>query len=82
MRYYLVTIQYNKEKEAENRTVPKAFDDVESAIAEFHTQMGKDMKNDTLGWALSIVFDSNGGIIRDEKWVANVVEPEPEVVEE
>lgn len=69
MRYYLVTIQYNKESKAENRTVPKAFDNIDDAIAEFHAQMGRDMKNTTLGWALSIIFDSNGGIVRDEKWV-------------
>lgn len=83
MRYYLVTIQYNKNAEAENRSVPKAFDNIDDAIAEFHSQMGKDMKNDTLGWALSIIFDSNGGIIRDEKWT-RVVEPivEPSVEEE
>ena len=79
MRYYLVTIQYNKESQAENRTVPKAFDTMDEAIAEFHVQMGKDMKNATLGWALSIVFDSNGGIVRDEKWVAPIeVEPQTE----
>lgn len=78
MRFYLVTIQFNKEAQAENRTAPKAFDKVEDAIAEFHTQMGKDMKNATLGWALSIVFDSNGGIIRDEKWIASEVEPTEE----
>lgn len=58
MRYYLVTVQYNKNAEAENRTVPKAFNTLDDAIAEFHTQMGKDMKNESLGWALSIIFDS------------------------
>lgn len=71
MRYYLITIQYNKESKSENRTAPKAFDDVDSALAEFHSQMGKDMKNATLGWAISIVFDSDGGIIRNEKWLSN-----------
>lgn len=68
MRYYLITIQYNAEAKAENRTVPKAFDSMEEAIAEFHAQMGRDMKNTTLGWALSLIVDSNGGIVRNEKW--------------
>lgn len=81
MRYYLVSIQYNKEAKAENRTVPKAFDSRDEAIAEFHKQMGNDMKNATLGWALSIVFDSNCGIVKEEKWVEEVkptVEPTEE----
>lgn len=68
MRFYLITIQYNKDSESENRSVPKAFDSKEEAIAEFHAQMGKDMKNATLGWALSMVIDSDGMIIRNEKW--------------
>lgn len=67
-RYYLVTIQYNVVKDAENRTVPKAFDTVEDAVAEFHAQMGKDMKNADLGWALSMVIDSNGAVIKNEKY--------------
>ena len=68
MRYYLVTIQHNKVVNAENRTVPKAFDTIDEAVAEFHTSIGKDMKNGTLDWALGIVFDSNTNIIRKEKW--------------
>lgn len=74
MRYYLVTIQYNKDKGAENRTAPKAFDNVDDAIAAFHKQMGNDMTNDTLAWALSMVFNSEGGIIRNEKWTRPVEE--------
>lgn len=68
MRYYVVAIQYNAEAEAENRTVPKAFDTKDEAIAEFHSQLAKDMKNATLGWSICIIFDNNGNIIRDEKW--------------
>lgn len=79
MRYYLVTVQFNKEKKEENRTVPKAFNTRDEAIAEFHKQMGNDMKNATLGWALNIIFDSNGGIVKEEKWVEEV---QPTVAEE
>lgn len=79
MKYYLVTIQFNAEKGQTNRTIPKEFDNVNDAIAEFHSQMGKDMKNATLGWATSIVFNSEGGIIRDERMDREYV---PEVVEE
>lgn len=81
MRYYLVTVQFNKEKKEENRTVPKAFNTRDEAIAEFHKQMGNDMKNATLGWALNIIFDSNGGIVKEEKWVEEV-QPTVEPTEE
>lgn len=68
MRYYLFTVQHNKITDSENRTIPKAFDNRQDAIAEFHTQMGKDMKNGTLDWALSVVINDAGGIEADEKW--------------
>lgn len=68
MRYYVLSIQYNQEKEAENRSVPKAFDTLGDAIAEFHSQMAKDMNNATLGWSLCMVIDSNGYVVRNEKW--------------
>lgn len=73
MRYYLFTIQYNSEKEAENREAPKGFNTLDEAIAQFHVQMGKDMNNVTLGWALSIVADSDGYIYKNEKWVRPTV---------
>lgn len=68
MRFYVMFVQYNRVAEAENRSVPKAFDTLDEAVAEFHTQMGKDMKNDTLGWSLGMVINSDGGIYRNEKW--------------
>lgn len=82
MRYYLITIQYNKDKDAENRTIPKAYDTKDEAIAAFHKQMGADMTNPTLGWALNMVINSEGGIIKNEKWsVTPEPAPEPEVIE-
>lgn len=81
-RYYVVAIQYNKDKEAENRTVPKAFNTLDEAVAEFHKQMGADMNNATLGWSISIVFDNDDSIYRNEKWTraeAEIVEPTEEV---
>lgn len=84
MRYYLVTIQYNKEKEAENRTAPKAFDTLDEAVCAFHKQMGTDMANPTLGWAMSTIINSDGGQYPKytEKW-ERPIEPEiePEVEE-
>lgn len=77
MRYYLVTIQYNKDAKAENRTVPKSFGTLDEAVAAFHKQMGADMSNDTLGWAISIVFDNFGIIHKNETWT-RPEEPEAE----
>ena len=79
MRFYLMTVQHNKEADAENRIAPKAFDLEEEAIAEFHTQMGKDMKNSTLDWAISVIINEYGGIIKNERWTRYV---EPEIIEE
>lgn len=78
MRYYLVTIQYNKDAKAENRTAPKGFNTLDEAVAAFHKQMGSDMSNVTLGWAISIVFDTMGSIIKNEMWTR---QEEPEVEE-
>lgn len=81
MRFYLITIQYNRVAQAENRTAPKAYDTLDEAVAEFHVQMGKDMKNDSLGWALNMVINSEGGIHKNEKWT-RPVDPEPVPEEE
>lgn len=77
MRYYVLSIQYNRVAQAENRTVPKAFDKRENAIKEFHSQMAKDIDNDTLGWSFCMVINSAMGIEASEKWEREV-EPTPE----
>ncbi|MBQ0112774.1 MAG: hypothetical protein KBT03_06570 [Bacteroidales bacterium] len=76
-RFYVVTIQYNKEKQAENRTVPMAFDTLAEATKQFHSQMAKDMGNATLGWSVTVIMDSNGSLRRSEKWEAEEVQEEP-----
>ena len=70
MRFYLITIQYNAEAGAENRSVPKAFDSLDDAFAEFHSQVSKDMRNATLGWSLNMIVNSEGGTYEKytEKW--------------
>ena len=79
MRFYLLTVQHNVEKNAENRVAPKGFDTEEDAIAEFHAQMGKDMKNSTLDWAFSMVVNEFGGIVKNERWTKYV---EPAIFED
>ncbi len=78
MRFYVLAIQYNRVAEAENRTAPKAYNTKDEAIAEWHRQLSTDMKNDSLGWSLCMVFDAFGNIIAKERWTR----PAEEVVEE
>ncbi len=63
MRFYVLSIQYNRVAGAENRTVPKAYDTKDDAMAEWHRQLSTDMKNETLGWSLCMVVDEFGNTI-------------------
>lgn len=71
--YYLVTIQYNKTKGAENKTVPTTFETLEKATAEFHNQIAKDMKNKDIGWSFSVILDGDGRTVRAEKYAEEVI---------
>lgn len=83
MKYYVVTIQYNKEKKAENREAPKMFLTLEAAEQKFYEQVGKDMANATLGGSLNILMNSDGGIYETKKWgIMEEPEPTPEEVTE
>lgn len=78
MKFYLTTIQYNKEAKAENRTVPKKYNSLEGAEADFHEQVAKDMKNATLGGSLNYVTNSEGGVYPNlnKKW--GIMDPSEE----
>lgn len=78
MRYYVVSVQHNKDKDAENRSVPKAFDTELQARQAFHAQLGSDMSNATLDWSVCMIFTDIGSVIASERWEK---EPEPVVVE-
>lgn len=70
MKYYLTTIQYNKVAKAENRTIPKVYTSLDDAEADFYEQVGKDMKNNSLGGSLNYVTNSEGGTYEslNKKW--------------
>lgn len=70
MRYYVFAVQYNKEAQAENRTVPKAYDSRNDAIKEFHRQLSQDYGNATLGWSICMVINSAMGVECEEKYIA------------
>ena len=78
MRYYVVSVQHNKEKDAENRSVPKAFDTELQARQAFHAQLGSDMGNAVLDWSVCMIFTDIGSVIASERWEAPVHEPVPE----
>ena len=77
MRYYVVSVQHNKEKGTENRSVPKAFDTELQARQAFHAQLGIDMGNEVLDWSVCMIFTDIGSVIASERWEA----PEQGIVE-
>lgn len=77
MRYYVVSVQHNKDKDAENRSVPKAFDTELQARQAFHAQLGSDMGNAVLDWSVCMIFTDIGSVIASERWEAPAPEPEP-----
>ena len=81
MRYYVIAIQHNKDVNAENRSVPKAFDDLLTAKQEFHAQLGRDINNSTLDWGIVCILNSYGYLEVTEKWMRPMPEPEIETEE-
>ena len=77
MRYYVVSVQHNKEKDAENRSVPRAFDTELQARQAFHAQLGSDMGNAVLDWSVCMIFTDIGSVIASERWEAPEPTPEP-----
>ena len=77
MRYYVVSVKHNKEKDSESRPVPKAFDTELQARQEFHAQLGSDMSNTVLDWSVCMIFTDIGSVIASERWEA----PEQGIVE-
>lgn len=73
MRFYVLSVQYNKDAGAENRTVPKAYNTRNEALAEFHRVLASDMKTPSLGWSICMVINDAMGIEAKEKYVADPV---------
>lgn len=78
MRFYVHSIQYNKIAQAENRSVPKAFDTLNEAKTAYHDQLARDHKNETLSWSMVwITSDVSAKPIKEEKYEEDV---KPEVI--
>ena len=81
-RFYVVFVQHNKEADAENRTVPSAFDTKKEAEQKWHEQLGKDMKNATLDWGVGYILDNFGNLLEHKYWVDEESEEPTEEPEE
>ena len=65
-----------QKKDAENKSVPKAFDTELQARQAFHEQLGSDMSNTTLDWSVCMIFTDIGSVIASERWEVS----KPEIV--
>ena len=60
MRFYVSAIQHNKEKNAENRVAPTAYDDEFVAETAFFDKLATDRKDTTLDWGVAVFFSTEG----------------------
>lgn len=81
-RYYVFAVQHNKNVNAENRVAPKGYNSWNEALKEFHRQISTDMGNATLDWSFACIIDSDGLMLKTEKWVTDIIEEEPDTEEE
>lgn len=75
-RYYVMFVQHNKIQDAENRTVPSAFNTLKEAEQKYYEQLGQDMKNKTLDWSVGYILDNFGNRLQSKYWTDKEIEPE------
>ena len=71
MKYYVLSIQCNKETKNENRSAPKSFNSRNDAIKEFYRQLSSDMGNAMIGWSICMLINSAMGVEMSEKYIAD-----------
>lgn len=82
-KFLVVTVQYNKEKDAINLNPTKMFDTKKEAEAYFYTQIGKDESNSVLGSSVNFLLDNRGGVHDVKYWIDDMQPiPNPEIIEE
>lgn len=83
-KYYVIEISVMKEDPTKDTKGIYTYDDINKAIGTFHSKLGSAMKSDAFLSELVMVIDDNGAVIKSEKYVAPIPEPEPieEVTEE
>lgn len=60
MSYYVTSIEYNAEAQAENRSVPKMFTSRDKAVACYHKTIADNMNNAKLSWSIVKLWNSTG----------------------
>lgn len=82
-RFYVTSVEYNKQAQAENRTVPFAFNTIDEAKKKFYTVLGQNIGNASLSWCNVILWDNYGNLILREYWHEQeaVVTPEEQTAE-
>lgn len=76
MRYYTTAI-LTYEDESKNKRSTYDYDDVDGAIARFHTMFGY-MTTEGVTSVMAICYNSQGGVIRSEYWEKKTEEPTEE----
>lgn len=82
-KFYVTSVEFNKQAQAENRTVPFSFSNIDDAKKKFYTILGSDIGNPTLSWCNVILWDNYGNLILREYWHEQeaVVTPEEQTAE-
>lgn len=73
-RFYVTSIEFNKQAQAENRTVPFSFASIDEAKKKFYTILGQDIGNASLSWCNVILWDDRGDMLLHEYWHENEAE--------
>lgn len=78
-RFYVMSIEFNKVAQAENRSQPRAYDSLNDAVARLHEVMKDDMRNENIAWAVCYILDNFGNTLRHEEYVQDhYLDPDPE----
>lgn len=75
MKFYVNVIENTIN--GENRTVPTAYDNLDSALGKYHSTMGRNISSDQVLGCQILVWNSAGGIHVNDTWGVMVTPPAP-----
>lgn len=73
--YFLSRIKFLKNGGVKEQTTT-THEDLKSAQAKYHRNIGTDMDDDTLSGSLTVILDSDGNRIDGYSW-GEIIEPQP-----
>lgn len=78
-RYYVMTVEFSKVSQAENRSQPKAFDSLNEAKASLYRTMSDDIRNENIAWAVGYIMDNFENTIMHLGYIQDhYLDPDPE----